>query len=86
MTNPVPVVIGQVESFLGQFKTPAGAIAALTAVVAILGEIGILTAPLAGALQAVLSAVLGVIALAGGGKAAQLAARRATKVAAKYGR
>ena len=47
MTTPIQ----QIESFLGQFKTPAGAVAVLTAVVAVLGEVGILAAPLTGALQ-----------------------------------
>lgn len=74
MTNPVVTTI---ESFLGQFKTAAGAIAALTAVVAILGEVGILNAPLTGALQTVLSAILGLLVAAGVAKGAQSAAKRA---------
>lgn len=78
MSNPNPLVV--VESWLGQFKTPAGAVAALTAVVAVLGEVGILNAGLTGALQTALSAVLGVIVAAGGAKVAQLSARRAARV------
>lgn len=78
MSNPTP--IQRIETLLGQFKTPAGAVAALTAVVAVLGEVGILNAPLTGAIQTLLSAVLGVIVAAGGGKVAQLAARRTMKV------
>ena len=77
MTTPIQ----QIESFLGQFKTPAGAVAVLTAVVAVLGEVGILAAPLTGALQTLLSAILGVIVAAGAGKAAQSAVKRATTVA-----
>jgi hypothetical protein len=78
MTNPTPIQV--IEKYWAQFKTPAGAVAGLTAVVAILGEVGILNAPLTGALQTLLSAVLGVIVAAGAGKAAQLAVRRTMKV------
>ena len=76
MTNPIPVIVAEAESFWAQFKTPAGAIAALTGVVAVLGEVGILSAPLTGSLQTLLSAILGVITVAGAGAAARSAATR----------
>jgi hypothetical protein len=85
MTNPTPTPnpIQVIETFLGQFRTPAGAVAVLTAVVAVLGEFGILSAPLTGAVQTLLSAILAVLTAAGVGKAAQMAANRATLAAAR---
>lgn len=80
MTNPTPAPIAVIEKYWNQFKTPAGAVASLTAIVAVLGEVGIMSQPLTGAVQTLLSAILGVIVAAGGAKTAQLASRRAMKV------
>ncbi|MBX6360089.1 MAG: hypothetical protein IRZ03_08420 [Acidobacterium ailaaui] len=55
----------KIKEFLSAFRTPAGAISALSTVVAVLGTVGILDTDLSGALQALLTAVLGVIVAIG---------------------
>ena len=55
----------KVREFLSSFRTPAGAISALSTVVAVLGTVGILDADLSGALQSLLAAILGVIVAIG---------------------
>lgn len=59
---PKPTVIADVEAFLARFKTPQTAVAAIGMLVSAFGAIGILSAPLTGWLQGILSAVLALIA------------------------
>jgi membrane protein implicated in regulation of membrane protease activity len=61
MTQPTNGIVADVEAFLARFKTPQTAIAALGALVAAFGSIGILDTPLVGWLQGVLSAALALI-------------------------
>jgi hypothetical protein len=72
-------IVVQVESFLRAFKTPQGAVSALSAIVAVLGTVGILSTDLSGALQSLLAAVLTVIVAAGHQTATVALVRRAAR-------
>ncbi|WAL67162.1 hypothetical protein ORV05_05060 [Amycolatopsis cynarae] len=65
------------KAFLSSFKTPAGIVSVLSTLVAVLGTAGILSTGLSGALQAALTAVLGVITATGHTVAVTALARRA---------
>lgn len=50
-----------IEKILSAFRTPQGAVSSIAAIVAILGEVGILNTGLTTAVQGLLSAVLALI-------------------------
>lgn len=58
-------IVVQIETFLKAFRTPQGAVSALSAIVAVCGTVGILSTDLDGAVQTLLAAALTVIVAAG---------------------
>jgi hypothetical protein len=75
-----------IEQLLKQFRTPQGAVTALSTVVAILGALGIFSAPLTTALQYLLTAVLGVIVVVTHTAVSTSLVRRAARRTAPAGR
>lgn len=70
-----------IDQIISQLKSPQAVVSFLSSLVAVLGTVGILNAPFTGALQAVLTAVLGLVVAFGHTSASvalvRLAARRA---------
>lgn len=75
-------MLTEVEAFLRQFRTPQGAVTALTLLVGIAGTAGILDTQWTTALKTLLAAALGVILLATHQTATVAVARRAARKAA----